>query len=1041
MNKIVDFALSKGKTTLTIALLVLIAGSYSRTIIPVAADPSIQLPLVSVSVFLDGASPNDASRLIAKPLENRLRSVPGIEEISSSSTLGFARLVAEFEVGHDIDAALVDIKQAVEEVKYKLPLEAEDPQIREYSFATFPVMNLSLIGNGPLRQKVFFAKELQDQLEGIDEVLSIDISGAPDEVLEAIIDKSKLETYGITLRDLYLAVSNNNVIIPGGAQDTGDGRFNIEVPGVFETAQDVYSIPVKVTPSAVVTLGDLGEIRRTFKDYSSYSKVNGKDAVTLEVKLREGANAIDAKRAIMSNISEFEPYLPENIEIVKTDDETIWAEKMITELQGNIVTAIFLVMILVVASMGIRVGMLVGLSIPFCFLLTFIVLNIANIEFNFLVMMGLLLGLGMLIDGSIVVTEYADRKISEGVQRIEAYRLASKRMFYPILSSTATTIAAFTPLIFWPGFTGQFMRFLPIAVFIVLSASLVYAMIVVPVLGAVFGQRRSSLMSGESEKTGEVVFDRVSSFYSKWVRIFAKNPFETILSVFFLLSVIIISYDRFGKGTVYFPYVDPVAAEVSIRARGNFSATESKDIVEQVEDRLLEIQEIKSLYLRTGSEWFNSGGDVVGRGFFEVEEFNSKGLTGQQIIDQAKLVVANIPGIIVEISEQEGGPAFENPIEIGIFGNTENEVVQVTRMVEDYAKNGVTGLANISSTLPYPQIEWKIDVDKQKAAQLGVNISDVGAIVQMLTNGFKAGEYRPDDSRDEVEIRVRFKRDERSLTGIDDLKVPSSRGQIPISSFIKIIPKENRQSVVRRNGKFFHEIGAAGANKDILIDVKVKEMRQWIDQQEFPSGIFVQFRGQQEETEEVNSFLSVAGITAIFLMLVLLLTQFNSFYQSILILSAVFMSATGVLLGLLITGQPFGTTMTGIGIVALAGIVVNNNIVLIDTFNRLRDENQNLARYDVVVMACKQRLRPILLTTLTTIFGLLPLAAGVSLDIVARSIELGSRVVDWWQLLAQSIVFGLGFSTILTLIFTPAALMVPESIKNYFSKSTVVETS
>ena len=345
MNKIVDFALSKGKTTLTIALLVLIAGSYSRTIIPVAADPSIQLPLVSVSVFLDGASPNDASRLIAKPLENRLRSVPGIEEISSSSTLGFARLVAEFEVGHDIDAALVDIKQAVEEVKYKLPLEAEDPQIREYSFATFPVMNLSLIGNGPLRQKVFFAKELQDQLEGIDEVLSIDISGAPDEVLEAIIDKSKLETYGITLRDLYLAVSNNNVIIPGGAQETGDGRFNIEVPGVFETAQDVYSIPVKVTPSAVVTLGDLGEIRRTFKDYSSYSKVNGKDAVTLEVKLREGANSIDAKRAIMSNISEFELYLPENIEIVKTDDETIWAEKMITELQGNIVTAIFLVMI------------------------------------------------------------------------------------------------------------------------------------------------------------------------------------------------------------------------------------------------------------------------------------------------------------------------------------------------------------------------------------------------------------------------------------------------------------------------------------------------------------------------------------------------------------------------------------------------------------------------------------------------------------------------------------------------------------------------
>ena len=535
MTKIVDFALSKARTTLALALLVIVAGSVARSSLGVAADPNIQLPLVSVSVFLDGASPEDASRLIARPLETRLRSVPGVKELSSSARLSYARIVAEFEVGYSIDTALRDIKQAVEEVKFELPREAEDPQIREYSFAMFPVMNLSLIGSASLRQKVYIARELQDKLESISEVLAADLEGVPQEVLVGIIDKSKMETYGITLNQLYNSISSNNLIIPGGAQDTGSGKFNIEVPGIFETAEDVYNIPIKVTRDAVVTLSDIGEIKRTFKDYSSFAKVNGQDAITLEIRIRVGANAIDAKTKILKVVSDFQETLPTNLSIVKTNDETVWAEMMISELEGNIITAIFLVMVLVIASMGVRVGMLVGLSIPFCFLLTFIILKVVGIEFNFLVMMGLLLGLGMLIDGSIVVTEYADRKISEGLSRLEAYRLASKRMFYPILSSTATTIAAFIPLIFWPGFTGQFMRFLPVTVFLVLSASLVYAMIVTPVIGSIFGQRKSTLVSGENEQTGEIVFDKISTFYGKWLRTFVKNPGETLIAVLMIL--------------------------------------------------------------------------------------------------------------------------------------------------------------------------------------------------------------------------------------------------------------------------------------------------------------------------------------------------------------------------------------------------------------------------------------------------------------------------------------------------------------------------
>ena len=1029
MTKIVDFALSKARTTLALALLVIVAGSIARSSLGVAADPNIQLPLVSVSVFLDGASPEDASRLIARPLETRLRSVPGVKELSSSARLSYARIVAEFEVGYSIDTALRDIKQAVEEVKFELPREAEDPQIREYSFAMFPVMNLSLIGSASLRQKVFIARELQDKLESISEVLAADLEGVPQEVLVGIIDKSKMETYGITLNQLYNAISSNNLIIPGGAQDTGSGKFNIEVPGIFETAEDVYNIPIKVTRDAVVTLSDIGEIKRTFKDYSSFAKVNGEDAITLEIRIRVGANAIDAKTEILKVVSNFQETLPPNLSIVKTNDETVWAEMMISELEGNIITAIFLVMVLVIASMGVRVGMLVGLSIPFCFLLTFIILKVVGIEFNFLVMMGLLLGLGMLIDGSIVVTEYADRKISEGLNRLEAYRLASKRMFYPILSSTATTIAAFIPLIFWPGFTGQFMRYLPVTVFIVLTASLVYAMIVTPVIGSIFGQRRSTLVSGENEQTGEIVFDKISSFYGKWLKTFVKNPGETLIAVLMLLWFFgYAMYGNFGKGTIYFADVDPFAAEINIRARGNFSALESKEIMEKVESSISAVRGVENLYLTTGSQWFNSGGDTMSRGFLEVGMTNDGELTGNQIIKNVEAAVSDLPGIIVEITPEEGGPGFSSPIELGIFGNNEDQVAEVTQRIEKYLQEDVAGLTNINTTLPHPIIEWKVEVDKQKAAQLGVSMMDIGALVQMLTNGFKVGEYRPDDSKDEIEIRARFDTELRSLSGIKDLKVNSINGLIPISTFIKLVPAQNRQSVVRRNGKFFHEIGIA-TDTGYLVSDKVSEIGDWLETQNFGSDITTQFRGQQEETEEVSAFLSGAAMTALALMLILLVTQFNSFYQSILVLSAVFMSVVGVLIGLMIMGKPFSTTMNGIAIVALSGIVVNNNIVLIDTFNRLTGEFPNLSKEDVIMKACKQRLRPILLTTTTTIFGLLPLAVGVSIDVLSREILIGSRVVEWWTLLASSIVFGLSFSTVLTLIFTPAALILPSRLK------------
>ena len=996
----------------------------------VAAAPNVQLPFISVSVFLDGASPSDTSRLIARPLENRLKTITGVKNIRSTSSLSFARIFLEFEVGFDMDQALVDIKQGVEETKYELPLEAEDPQISEYSEASFPIMNISIVGSSSIRQKVFYAKELKDQVEAIEEILQANLAGAPDEVLEGVINKSKMESYGVTLSDIYYSVANNNLIIPGGTQDTGKGSFNIEVPSIIETAQDVYSIPIKVTKDAIVTLGDIATVKRTFKDFTSYARVNGEDAVTLELTLRESANAIDASNAIRAKLVEFKKDLPENLRIVITDDDTIWASEMVTELNGNIIAAVILIMVLVIASMGIRVSMLVGLSIPFCFLMTYLILYMLDMEVNFLVMMGLLLGMGMLIDGAIVITEYADKKIAEGLSRIEGYTLAAKRMFYPILASTGPTMAAFIPIIFWPGFTGQFMRYLPITVFFVLLSSLFYSLVVIPVLGSYFGQRESSLNKDENR---ESVFKRLTESYGKRIENFVKNPIETIIAVVSILFLIILSYSYFGKGTVYFAIVDPVKADISIKARGNYSALETKEIIENIEKKFLETEGVGSVYLRAGTEWWNSGADKIGGGYVEGALPSERTISGLEVMSLLSNSTDDLPGIFVDVQADLGGPSFDVPIELSVYGDTEESVNDAIDIVESYIRNQMDGLTNISSSKSYPSVEWSVEVDKQKAAQLGVSVGDVGALVQMLTNGFKVGEYRPDDAKDEVEIRARFPESDRTITGINDLNVTTLKGLVPVSSFIKVIPKENRLTVNRKNGKYFQEVGAATIDES-KVSEKVQELEDWIKTADLGKNISYGFTGMAEETEDVNKFMISAGITAIFIMLIMLLTQFNSFYQSFIILSSVTISFVGVLLGLLITGKPFSTTMTGLSIVTLAGIVVNNNIVLIDTFNKLKEESPHFEKSIHVINACKQRLRPILLTSLTTIFGLLPLAMGISLDIVSRDILVGSRIVDWWSNLAVSIVFGLGFSTFITLILTPAVLALPYALRKDFNK-------
>ena len=1023
---IVSSAVGKFRTTLLIMLFCIIAGVLGRTSMPIASNPNVTFPWVNISVFLEGASPEDMARLVAKPLENRMLRLEGQEEVFSVNSQSFTYVRIRYDVDYDIDQAVLDVERAVSEVRNQLPPEAEDPRVMEFADNDQPILVYSVYGFANLRSGFLIAKDIQERLEKIPGILEIEIDGVPEELLEVVVSRPKLETLGVGLLEIGNAVRSNNVLIPAGFQDTGSGKFAVEIPSVFESRDDVYNLPIKASGSKVVTLGDVADIKRTFKDPTSFSRVNGFDAITLSIQKRVGFNELDIANTVKAEIESIRDEYPPTLRIEPGLDTTQFASDMVSELEGNIITAVVLVMVLVVATLGLRNGLIVGIAIPFSFLVTFGVLHyLLDYEFNFLVMFGMLLGLGMLIDGGIVIVEYADKLIDSGQDRKEAYVNSAKRMFTPVVASVLTTVAAFTPLMIWPGMSGKFMRYLPITVFVVLMASLAYALIFAPVIGSLFGrQKRETDLQNDSDNTV------IKRNYRKAIGFAVKNPMETIFyTLFLVLFVIPIGIvGNFGKGFVYFPSIDPWIINVNLQARGNISPFEAKDMAVKVEEKLIGLKGVDDLLITVqNSGW--GGGDGVARGYILVEDPKTLDISGWEVLDNARSAVTGSAGYKVNIREVQEGPGqWTAPVEIKLLSESRELIDQKTVLLRNYIENNVDGLTGLADTMPKYKIEWKIDVDKERAYQAGINLFDIGSAVQMVTGGIKLGEYRPDDAKEEIDIRARFPADQRTLSSLDLITVNTRNGPVPVSSFVAVDARQNAASLNKIDGKFYHEI--SGINKPgYNLYEEIEQIKNWMKETGFEDPrMEVRFGGLTQQGDEATSFLILAFIGALFLMFIILVTQFNSITQPFIILISVLFSTAGVFLGLTIAQVEPSTIMTGTAIVGLAGIVVNNNIVLIDTYNRLKAEKPKSSIQDLITETCLNRLRPVLLTTVTTIFGLIFLAFGYSVDLINQAIYEGTSTVKWYQAFGISICWGLGFSTILTLLVTPAFLTVFENI-------------
>ena len=1040
MNAAIDWAVQRSRTTLSLLAMVLLVGAWSYVVMPIEAEPNIQVPVFIITIPHEGISPEDAERLLVMPMETELRSINGVKELTAYAAEGSATLVVEFDANFDANRGLMDVREASNRARPKMPDTAEEPIVSEISTVDFPIVTVNFAGeNVPERALYNAALRVKEELEALPEVLEAQMRGQREEVLEVVVDPALLETYDIDIEQLINSVTANNRLIPAGALDASSGRFSVKVPGVIETAEDLFGIPVKTQGDTVITLSDVADIKRAFRDRASYARVNGIPAISLEITKRVDANLIDTVRVVRAMVEELRDGFPAGVQVFYTQDQAPDSQRQVDELTGNILTALALVMTIVVAALGLRSGILVGLAIPTSFLFSVILLNNWGYSFNFMVMFGMLLGLGMLIDGAIVVTEYADRKMAEGLHRRDAYALAAKRMFWPVTASTVTTLAAFLPLIFWPGVSGKFMLYLPVTVFTVLVGSLAYALFFGPALGALIGkvgaQDPQALADLNTLENGDPRTLRGGTgLYARFLHRAAQFPITVFGLTLLVLWGSFTAYGNYGRGFIFFNEQDPIFARVTIKALGNLSVSEVHDLVVEVENEIVQIPGIMSINTRTnppggsGFRGFSVTFDEIGSIFLELHEQKDRVLSGSDILEQARQRTAHLAGIELEVQRFEGGPPVGKPVQLEFAARNGALLDPAVARVREWIDANVEGLRDVADTRSLPGLEWRLDVDRSQAARYGANVTTVGTVVQMVTSGLKIAEYRPFDAEAEVDIRVRFPIEYRGLSMLDALRIPTPDGAVPLSSFVTQSAIPNVDTIQRVNGIRVEYIRANVA-PGVLADDKVREIQAWLATQDFPPGLRVQFRGANEEQEAAMEFVGLAFLLALLLMFVLLVTQFNSFYQAALILFAVVMSTAGVLLGLLVTGSPFSAIFTGVAIVALAGIVVNNNIVLIDTYNGLKRERPDLDEISLIVRTGAQRLRPVLLTTVTTVFGLLPIASHLSIDFLARDITWGGRTAAFWVPLAQSIVAGLTFATVLTLICTPVMLAIPQQVR------------
>ena len=870
----IDKILNSSKLLLTILFFLITFGFYQYNTLPRESDPDISLPVIYVSLYHKGISPIDSERLLVKPLEKELKNIEGLKKITSSSYQSGGNVLLEFDAGFNSEKALSDTRVKIDLIKNKLPKETDEPRVMEVNLSRFPVLAVAISGEVDERVLFKIAKALKNDIESISEVLEVKTLGERERLIEIIVNPRTVENYGLTNKDVLESIAKSNLMIPAGTLSNDRGSFNVQVPSLIESREDLLNIPIKSKSNSFIKLEDVADVRDSFREKVGFARNNGEKAIILEVSKRTGENIIDVINKIKGVVNERTKNIPEFININFFQDESEKIITQVSDLENNVILATIIVFIITLFFMGFKSSILVSISIPFSFLLSMIILSFFDVTINVVVLFSLILSVGILIDGAIIVVEYANRRANEGISKKKVFILSAKKMFIPVLASTSTTLAAFFPLIFWPGIAGEFMFFLPVTLLAILSSSLVMALFFIPVIGKIFGtdknfdkDQQNNLKLLETGNLNDI--KGIQGKYIEVLRFCLDNPKKLIALTIVSLISIQIFYGKFGKGFEFFPPIEPDYAEVVIHARGNFSALEKDKIVNQIEKEILKNKNIKNLYSRSGmvkGDNRDESEDVIGAIKIEFIDWRKRP-NANIIIEELKLQTKQFSGIYIEFIKKQDGPPKDKDIEIEIMNNNENQLNIDTAFIYQFLKEK-KWVKNIDTDLNIPGIEWEISINRIKADQYGVDIQLIGNAIQMLTHGLKVTEYMPKDSDEEVDIVIKYEREYRTLDELDKILVEGKNGPVSLSLFVNRKPVNKTGKIARKNSTRSKSI-KFDVTEGTVANNKVLEITEWLKlSKQLKSNVF--FTGQEEDQNEAKEFLIKAFFIAVFLITIIL---------------------------------------------------------------------------------------------------------------------------------------------------------------------------
>ncbi len=1062
-----DTAVKKSTSVVVLTLLIIIIGVYCYKVLPRESDPDITIPNVFVSTSYRGVSPSDMESAVTIELENKLKGLDGLKKLQSVSSEGLSSINVEFVTGTDIDKALQDVKDKVDEVLGDLPSDIEnDPYVFEVNFSEMPIVVFSLSGSCGLPCLKKIADDLEDDIEAVTGVLAVDVTGGVEREIRVELSPEKLAYYGLTIFNLRNAVQSENQNNSGGAIRLGNGRFQLRIPGEFAAPEEIYGLVLGTHQGEPVYLKDVAVVVDGFKEESSRSRLDGQEAVNLAVKKRSGENIIQISEQVDEIIARHMLTWPPGTEITKVMDKTKDIKNMVADLENNILSGLVLVLIVIFLAMGFRNALLVSLAIPMSMLLSFAVLYFMGITLNMVVLFSLTLALGMLVDNAIVIVENIYRFMQQGTSRTEAAMKATSEVAWPVIGSTLTTLAAFSPMLFWPGIMGEFMGYLPLTLIITLTSSLFVALVINPALASLFMKSKhttaaSTASSGTMEEISKAVEQPVEikgifmKFYTRMLS-FALDVPLTIIGLSFCLLVLMIQgwllVVGLEKPVEFFPEIDPKGIYVNVDVPEGADLDYIDRIIQRVELALSgelalvekslspltalapkahtkadgetfygpsDMKNITNIYTRStivadgGSAFSANTPNHVGIRFLEL---NERLHSTHDSVDEIRRRVADIPGGKITLAMEAEGPPTGAPINIEISGENFEILGQIARKIK-----------NIISDLPYvhdirddfvegiPSVQ--VNVDRQKAALFGLTTDGIGYVLKSAYNGLEVSSFREGD--DDYDITVQLKEADRKVVDVlHELMLPTPTGyMVPLSTLADITFTGTIGDIVRINSERVVTVKANVDENKIPGAVVREQAAVMLEKFHLPPGYNLKFTGEFEFQQESQDFLSKAFLVALLLIFLILVSMFNSVIQPFIIMTSVFLSLGGAFLGLTLFKSSFGIIMTGVGVISLAGVVVNNAIVLIDYINKLRERGFELR--EAVVSGGATRLRPVLLTAVTTILGLLPMVTGISYDFHTWSISWVSESSQWWQSMAVVVIFGLVVATFLTLVVVP----------------------